>query len=62
MITKCKKCKKYFEDEFRSYICPHDAFPANDGNNNFKVHNDSYLGDSIPTFLQKPIREDNGTL
>jgi hypothetical protein len=57
MITQCDKCKKYFEDIYRSYICPHNAFPANDGKNNFKVHNDAFLSDKLPTFLQRPTKE-----
>lgn len=43
MIVRCKQCQMYFEDCYRSTICPHDPFPANDGNNNFEVHNDAYL-------------------
>ena len=38
MIVKCQKCNRYFDDEFRTTICPHNAFSANDGNNNFEVH------------------------
>ena len=45
MIVKCQKCNRYFDDEFRTTICPHNAFSANDGNNNFEVHHDSYLSD-----------------
>lgn len=41
MIVKCVACKMYFDDEFRSTLCPHDAFPANDGSNNFTVHEDA---------------------
>lgn len=43
MIICCMKCHLRFDDEFRDTICPHDAFPANDGNNNFRVHHDSAL-------------------
>ncbi len=43
MIVRCEECKKYFEDEFRSYVCPHYTFAANDGNNNFAHHPESYL-------------------
>lgn len=43
MIVKCLDCNAYFDDEFRSYVCPHDTFAANDGNNNFAYHDDSYL-------------------
>lgn len=43
MIIKCTSCPKWFEDVFRSI-----AFPANDGNNNFAVHDDAYLSDDAP--------------
>lgn len=43
MIVSCEKCGASFEDEYRSTICPHSAFPANDGSNNFKVHEDAYF-------------------
>lgn len=48
MIVQCAKCKKYFDDEFRFTFCPHEAFAANDGKNNFHVHEDSYLSDRKP--------------
>lgn len=47
MIVFCIAYTKYFDDEYRSTLCPHNTFPANDGNNNFHVHADSYL-DSVP--------------
>lgn len=43
MIVQCDKCGSEFEDEYRTYVCPHEAFPANDGNNNFTVHEESHL-------------------
>ena len=51
MIVECRMpgCMKWFDDEFRSTICPHKAFPANDGSNNFTVHDDAYLSDTAPT-------------
>ena len=52
MITHCKQCLMYFDDEFRSTLCPHQAFPANDGNNNFAVYEDAYLSNSHPTDKQ----------
>jgi hypothetical protein len=48
MIVQCEKCQRYFEDVYRSYVCPHDAFPANDGHNNFRVHNEAYIGNTAP--------------
>jgi hypothetical protein len=43
MIVQCSKCNMYFDDEFRMTFCSHVAFLANDGKNNFKRHDDSYL-------------------
>ena len=43
VIVRCDQCYMYFDDEFRSTICCHDAFLANDGKNNFAVYTDSYL-------------------
>ncbi len=48
MVVKCPKCEIWFNDVYRSTICPHDAFPANDGNNNFHVHDDAYLSPDAP--------------
>jgi hypothetical protein len=38
----------YFDDEFRDTGCPHATFAANDGNNNFSHHPDSYLSSVAP--------------
>lgn len=48
MIVQCHKCDMYFENEYRSYVCPHNAFNANDGFNNFSVHEDAYLSNTLP--------------
>ena len=48
MIVRCQECEVYFDDEFRSTLCPHAAFPANDGENNFAVHKDAYLSEVPP--------------
>lgn len=48
MIVHCETCKMWFEDVFRSTECPHAAFPANDGRNNFRVHEDAYLSGEAP--------------
>lgn len=45
MIVTCEKCGRRFDDEFRVTYCPHDTFAANDGNNNFAHHPESYLED-----------------
>ena len=45
MIVQCTLCDCYYDDEFRLTFCPHDTFAANDGNNNFAYHDDSYLFD-----------------
>lgn len=49
MIVECETCGSKFEDEYRTYICPHEAFPANNGDNTFTVHKDAYLHNSIMT-------------
>lgn len=41
MIKQCQSCDWTYDDEFRSTICPHDLFPANDGHNNFTIHYES---------------------
>lgn len=43
MITQCPKCTRGFDDEFRSTICPHETFAANDGKNRFAHHPESFL-------------------
>lgn len=60
MIVKCERCFKYFEDEYRSYVCPHIAFLANDGFNNFKAHTDSHLDDNPPPKTHGVVHEDGG--
>lgn len=44
MIVQCGKCNLYLDDEFRTTVCPHKAFNANDGANHFRVVEESYLG------------------
>lgn len=48
MIVQCKRCNVWFDDEFRSTICSHQTFAANDGMNNFTHHPESYLNDDPP--------------
>lgn len=43
MIVVCEKCKAKYDDQFRWTYCPHDTFEANDGQNNFAHHPDSFL-------------------
>lgn len=45
MISRCAECLMFFEDSLRSTICPHQAFPANDGKNNFTIYHDAYLSE-----------------
>jgi hypothetical protein len=49
MIIRCAKCDLWFEDVYRDTSCPHTAFPANDGDNNFVVHDDAYLSVETPS-------------
>lgn len=68
MIIKCEDCVMWFDDEYRSTECPHRAFPANDGHNNFKAHDDAYLSSTPPVLTineeahghhdEGPIRND----
>lgn len=48
MKTKCQTCWTEYDDEFRSTLCPHPAFLANDGNNEFLVHSSSLGPGQIP--------------
>lgn len=43
MIVYCLTCRKRYDDEFRWTLCPHNTFAANDGNNNFAHHPESFL-------------------
>ena len=43
MIVRCDKCGKRFDDAYRFTICPHGTFAANDGQNNFAHHPESFL-------------------
>lgn len=40
MIRACPTCGDY-DDEFRTTVCPHRPFAANDGNNAFEIRNSS---------------------
>lgn len=53
MIKKCLTCAVYYDDEYRLTICPHEAFLANDGTNNFTVHEDSYLSCQPPSEIKQ---------
>ena len=48
MIVSCTYgCGARFDDEFRSTICPHNTFAANDGQNNFAHHPEAYLSKEV---------------
>lgn len=47
MIVNCVTCGAEFEDVYRSWTCPHNAFLANDGNNNFSVHEEAHLNTAL---------------
>lgn len=63
MRRKCADCGVGYDDEFRSTICPHNLFPANDGNNVFTVHHESELDYPDPltnedlTWLRRLFRD-----
>lgn len=41
MTKVCEKCRTQYDDAYRSTICPHDMFSANDGQNNFTMGPDA---------------------
>lgn len=51
MIIICGKCQSRFDDEFRTTICPHETFAANNGKNNFAHHPESFLKKAIIAVL-----------
>lgn len=54
MKRVCTVCWAEYDDEFRTTLCPHDDFPANDGANNF-----AYYGDVSGIRYLKPGDESN---
>ena len=48
MIVKCPNCPKYFDDQFRTTLCPHDTFMANNGQNWFSYYPQSWLANREP--------------
>lgn len=64
MIVRCEKCASHFDDEFRTTLCPHPTFLANDGYNAFQHYSDSYLSEAAPPegyvtpYLQLTLRDD----
>jgi hypothetical protein len=42
MIVSCAPCGAAYDDEYRWTWCPHDTFVANDGENRFAHHPESY--------------------
>lgn len=47
MIITCPNCQRTFQDEYRTTICPHETFAANDGQNNFAHHSEAHLSPAI---------------
>lgn len=43
MKVYCAQCDTRYDDEFRTTICPHETFAANDGKNNFAHHPESFI-------------------
>jgi hypothetical protein len=48
VVVICEQCGARFEDEYRTTICPHGTFAANDGRNNFSHHPESTLEIVVP--------------
>ena len=61
MRLQCAKCEWWFDDEFRDTYCPHEAFPANDGRNNFAKHHEAYLVPPTTVRLSVALAEANAT-
>lgn len=60
MIVDCLNCSASFDDEFRTTICPHGTFAANDGKNNFAHHPESHLSEGAGFYGESstlPIEE-----
>jgi hypothetical protein len=55
MIVFCLECRRYYDDQYRLTYCPHEAFNANDGQNNFAYNLDAYLSDDAPKHLVDSI-------
>lgn len=59
MIVSCQHgCGRRFDDEFRSTLCPHDTFAANDGRNRFAHHPESYISEPAATPASSPTGRD----
>lgn len=59
MIIDCPHgCGARLDDEFRTTVCPHETFAANDGGNNFRHHPEAYLkpgtANAEPTAQEHP--------
>lgn len=52
MIVQCERCKRSYDDEFRDTSCPHRTFAANDGNNNFAHHPESFISPELDKAMQ----------
>lgn len=61
MVVHCDQCCWYFDDEFRSTLCPHKTFPANDGTNRFYHHPRAYLKTIPPPHGGDRQRQASGT-
>src|SRR5258708_12808844 len=55
MIVRCAECRSYFEDVYRTKLCPHETFAANDGQNRFQHHPEAYLSPWAPGGIIRPI-------
>jgi len=61
MIVQCEKCQARFDDQFRTTVCPHGTFAANDGHNNFQHHIRAMLDDGrCPCGFDKEHCEEYG--
>lgn len=56
MIVTCPKCLARYDDVYRWTYCPHDTFAANDGQNSFAHHPESFYEPPPPRWFSRLAR------
>jgi hypothetical protein len=64
MKRYCPNCDTRYDDTFRLTICPHETFAANDGQNNFSHHPESFIVENSPVVCPNDGQklQDHGSL
>ena len=57
MIVECPDCHRTLDDTYRSTLCPHETFAANDGKNNFAHHPEAHLSAPARRHASDMVRE-----